>query len=132
MFKQFKYVLNCVKECSISSETVFRSSRLELFFTKEVLKNLTKFTGKHLCQSLFFDKVAGLRPTTLLKKTLWSRCFPVNFAKFLSTPFLEEYLRWLLLRIRINFQSFGNYDLSFKWRKFTNFSFVINGLYVSQ
>ena len=24
---------------------------------------------------------------TLLKKTLWHRCFPVNFAKFLRTPF---------------------------------------------
>ena len=25
-----------------------------------VLRNFTKFTGKHLCQSLFFNKVAGL------------------------------------------------------------------------
>ena len=32
-----------------------------------VLKNLAKFTGKHLCQSLF-KKAAGLRPATLLKK----------------------------------------------------------------
>ena len=29
---------------------------------KGVLRNFTKFTGKHLCQSLFFNKVAGLRP----------------------------------------------------------------------
>ena len=35
---------------------------------KGVLKNFTKFTGKHLCQSLFFNKVAGLRPAALLKK----------------------------------------------------------------
>ena len=27
----------------------------------EVFRNLTKFTGKHLCQSLFFNKVAGFR-----------------------------------------------------------------------
>ena len=27
---------------------------------KGILKNVTKFTGKHLCQSLFFNKVAGL------------------------------------------------------------------------
>ena len=40
---------------------------------------------------------ARLRPATLLKKTLWHRCFPVNFAKFLRTPFLKEHLRWLLL-----------------------------------
>ena len=29
---------------------------------KGVLRNLAKFTGKHLWQSLFFNKVAGLRP----------------------------------------------------------------------
>ena len=27
---------------------------------------------------------------TLLKKRLWHRCFPVNFAKFLRTPFLQN------------------------------------------
>ena len=31
-----------------------------------------------------------LRPTVLLKKRLWHRCFPVNFAKFLRTPFLQN------------------------------------------
>ena len=61
------------------------------------LRNLTKFTGKNLCQSLFFNKVAGLRPATLFKKRFWHKCFPVNFAKFLRTPFLTEHLRWLLL-----------------------------------
>ena len=37
------------------------SSRPEVFCKKGVLSNFTKFTGKHLCQSLFFNKVAGLR-----------------------------------------------------------------------
>ena len=32
-----------------------------------------------------------------IKKRLWHRCFPVNFAKFLRTPFFTEHLRWLLL-----------------------------------
>ena len=27
---------------------------------KGVLRNFEKFTGKHLCQNLFFNKVAGL------------------------------------------------------------------------
>ena len=27
-----------------------------------VLRNFAKFTGKHLCQTLFYNKVAGLRP----------------------------------------------------------------------
>ena len=43
-----------------------------------------------MCQSLFFNKVAGLRPATLLKKRLWHRCFPVNFVKFIRTPFLHR------------------------------------------
>ena len=60
-----------------------RSSRPVVFCKKSVLRNFIKFTGKHLCQSLFFNKVAGFRPATLLKKGLWHRCFPVNFAKFL-------------------------------------------------
>ena len=67
-----------------------RSSRPEVFYEKGVLRNFARFTGNHLCQSLFFNKVAGLRPATLLKKRLWHRCFPVNFAKFLITPFLQN------------------------------------------
>ena len=39
----------------------YRSGRPEVFCKKVVLKNLEKFTGKHLCQSLFFNKVADLR-----------------------------------------------------------------------
>ena len=35
-----------------------------------VLRNFEKFTGKHLLQSLSFNKVAGLRPATLLKRRL--------------------------------------------------------------
>ena len=49
-------------------------------------KNFAKFAGKHLCQSLFFSKVAGLRCATLFKKRLWHRCFPVKFVKLLRTP----------------------------------------------
>ena len=50
----------------------------EVFCKKDVLRNFTKFTGKHLCQSLFLNKVADLR------------CFPVNVAKFLRAPFLQN------------------------------------------
>ena len=44
-----------------------------------------------------FNKVVGLRCSILLKKSLWHRCFPVDFAKFLKTPFSTEDLQWLLL-----------------------------------
>ena len=30
-------------------------------------------------------------------QSLWHRRFPVNFAKFVITPFLIDHLRWLLL-----------------------------------
>ena len=33
------------------------------------------------------------RCAILLKKRLWHRCFPVNFAKFLRTPFLQNRTR---------------------------------------
>ena len=38
-----------------------------------------------------------LRHATLLKKRLWHRCFPVNFVKFLRTPFLQKTSGQLLL-----------------------------------
>ena len=42
---------------------------------KGVLKNFGKFTGKHLCQGAFFNKIAGMSPATLLKKRLWHGVF---------------------------------------------------------
>ena len=33
-----------------------RNSHPEVFYKNDVLKNLAKFTGKHLCQCLFFNK----------------------------------------------------------------------------
>ena len=68
-----------------------RSSHQRCSIKKGVLRNFTKFTGKHLCKSLFFNKVAGLR------NRLWHRYFPVNFVIFLRTPFFTEHLWCLLL-----------------------------------
>ena len=45
---------------------------------------------RDLCQGLFFNKVEGFRPATLLKKRLWHKCFPVHFAKFLRAPLLKN------------------------------------------
>ena len=39
---------------------VDRSSRLEVFCKKSVIKNFAKFTGKYLDESLFFDKFVFL------------------------------------------------------------------------
>ena len=87
------------KEFIQQKNVIYRSSCTEVFCKKGVLRNLAKFTGKHLCQILFFNKVAGL-PATLLKYRIWHKCFPVNFAKFLRTPFVTRHLWWLLLWIK--------------------------------
>ena len=52
-----------------------RSSRQRCSVKEGVLRNFAKFTGKHLCQSLFFNKDAGLRPATLLKRDSGARVF---------------------------------------------------------
>ena len=83
----------------VSCRFLFRSSCPEVLCKKGVLKYFAKFTGKHMCQSLFFNKVAGLRPATLLKKKFWHRCFPVYFAKILRTPTYIAQLRWLFLPV---------------------------------
>ena len=59
---------------------------------KKTFSQRSKFTGKYLCQSLFFNKVVCLEACRCIEKRLWRRCFPVNFAKFLRTYFLTEHL----------------------------------------
>ena len=48
----------------------FQKQPPKVFCKKAVIRNFAKFTGK--------NKVPGLK------------CFPVNFAKFLKTPFLQN------------------------------------------
>ena len=65
---------------------------------KKVFLEILQNSKENNCaRNSFFNKVAGLRRATLLKKSLWHWCFPVNFAKFLRTSFFKEHLRWLLL-----------------------------------
>ena len=78
------------QETSIGANDI--SSHPDVFCKKGILKNFAKCTGKHLCQSLFCNKVAGLGHATLLKKRLWHRFFPVNFAKYLKISFQRKRL----------------------------------------
>ena len=46
------------RQCRSFMNVMFaRSSRPEVFCKKGALINFTRFTGKHLCQSLFFNKL---------------------------------------------------------------------------
>ena len=70
------------------------------FSIEGALSNFAKFTEKHLYQSFFFNKVAGLRSAVLLKKRLWHRCkFSYEFCEISKNTFFTEHLWWLLLNI---------------------------------
>ena len=67
----------------------------EVFYKKGVLETCAKFAGKHLCQSLFCNKVASLRLEILFKKRHWHRCFQEHFSYSTSPDdcfriFIEE------------------------------------------
>ena len=70
--------------CCRQSLTWFRSSRPEVFCKKVVLRSFTKFTGKHLCQSLFFNKV---------KKETLAQMFSCEFCEISKNTFYSY--KWL-------------------------------------
>ena len=55
----------------------------EVFCEKVVLRNFAKFTGKHLCQSLFFNNVA---------ETL-AQVFSCEFCEISKNTFFKEHIR---------------------------------------
>ena len=59
------YVINQRDSLSIDFESVWydkwKATTRRCFVRKSVLRNFAKITRKHLCLSLFFNKVAGLR-----------------------------------------------------------------------
>ena len=62
----------------------FRSSHLRYSIKKGVLKNFPKFIVKHLCQSLFFNKVVGL--------IRLARVFSYEFCGIFKSTFFIELL----------------------------------------
>ena len=62
-----------------------RSSYLQAFCKKDVFKMFSEFKGKHLCQSLLSNKVAGC-----FKKRLLHRSFSVNFLRFIRTTMFRK------------------------------------------
>ena len=58
-----------------SNENIFKKQPPDVFYKKSVHKYSAKFIGKDLCQSFFFNKVASLRPATLLKRESYKVIF---------------------------------------------------------
>ena len=77
-FKLWKIAVQPIFCNQVKKQFSSRGSHQRCSMKKGVLKTFTKFTGKLLCQSLFFNKVAGLS------------CFSVYFVKFLITAFLQN------------------------------------------
>ena len=73
----------------IEKDSSVRSSRPEELYKKGVLRNFAKFTGKQLCRSFFLNKVADLRPATLLKKTL-AQVFSCEFCEIYKNTFFHK------------------------------------------
>ena len=70
----------------VGNNTAISSRHWRCSVKKGFLKKFSNFTGKHLYWSLFFNKIAGLKPVTLFKRLQYRR-FPVKFANFLRTSF---------------------------------------------
>ena len=65
---------------------------------KKVFLEISQNSQENTCSRVSF--LTMLKALQLnQKKRICHRCFAVNFAEFLSTPFLTEHLRWLLLKI---------------------------------
>ena len=88
---QNSQVYNCARvSCLIKLQALaqhrkfqYRSSCPEVFCKNGVLKIFAKFTEIHLCQSLFFSKVAGFRPAQkiLVQKQQYRSSRPEVFCK---------------------------------------------------
>ena len=64
--------------------TVQKQSFRAVLYVKKLFLEISQNSQENTC-------------ATLLKKKLWHRCFPVNFVKFLRTPFSQKSSGWLFL-----------------------------------
>ena len=67
-----------------------RSSCLEEFYKKDVLKYSTKFTGKHLRWGLFCNKAADWRPVTSLNTESSTGAFRWIFGNLYKNIYFEN------------------------------------------
>ena len=75
--------------------SICRSSCLEVFLGKDVLKICSKFIGKHPCRNVISIKLQS----SFIEITPWHGCSPVNLLHIFRTPFLKNTSGRLLLYI---------------------------------
>ena len=98
--------------------TMERSSCPEVFCKKGVLRNFAKFTGKHQCQSLFLNKVAG---RNFIKKETLAQVFTCEFFEIFKNAFLcrPSPVAASVWKVCI-LQRLVNIDIIFFWIKWGN------------
>ena len=82
---------------SMSTYLIIWAQPPAVFYKKGLLENVKKFTGKKICRSLFFSKVAELRSsTTLLQKETPThtpkQLFFCGFCDIFINTYFIEYL----------------------------------------
>ena len=70
----------------------FQSSHQRCYMKKDVLINFSKLTGKHLCRSLFLNKVAGLKACNFIEKKPLAQVFSCEFCEICKNTFFTEHL----------------------------------------
>ena len=75
----------------------YRSSHLEVFLRKVVLKICSKFTGGHPCWSGIWIKLQS----KFIEIALRHGCSPVNLLHIFRTPFPRNTTWWLLLNVAL-------------------------------
>ena len=95
---------------------------LEVLLKKGVLSNFAKFLGKHLCQSLFCNK---MQASASAKRDSGAGVFMWIFVKFLRTPFLRNTAGWLLLSLWED-KTFHHKAIS--WSSFTNLKKILQSI----
>ena len=63
---------------------------------EKVFLEISQNSQENTCTRASF--LVMLQACNFIKKSLWHRCFPLNFVKFLRTSFFTEHLWWLLLK----------------------------------
>ena len=81
----------------------FKSSHRRCSVKKGVLRNFVKFTGKHLCQSLFLIKLQALACN--FKRQTLAQAFPCKCCKTSKNTFLQNTSVRLLPTVTCNFQA---------------------------
>ena len=77
--------------------TRFRSSPLEVFLGKSILKICSRFTGEHPCRSMISIKLF----CNFIEITIQHGSSPANLLDIFRTPFLRNTSGWLLLKINL-------------------------------